>query len=135
MAIPLESGSCSPWRSVKPVQMKPALANIVARCTARRGNHPALWLIFGGIGLVSFVQSLFNGRCFVWVPSLWKILARGVAPRLEEIRYDVQPILFVGWLAAVFAFSALFLFVGCAALVLRAQARKQASRFGAIIER
>lgn len=115
--------------------MKTVLTDLAARLTARRGNHPVLWIVCGAVAGCGAGASLFAGATAIPVPRLWRAL-QGLAPsRFEDISFADEPVLFLGWVAISLLLAIACLAIGVTGLALRARARKQPHPLAAMVDK
>lgn len=105
--------------------MRSALTDLSARLTARRGNHPILWIVFGAVAGFGVVASLFAGATAIPVPRLWRALQGFSASRFDEVSFGDEPVIFLGWISISFLLAAACLAIGVTGLRHRSRSARQ----------
>src|SRR3954471_6485015 len=103
--------------------MRQPLENLAAMATARRGNHPALWLIFGVVALVNAVTSILDRWAFLPDFRGWTFFNRWSGMRKATFASD--PLLFTTWVVTMCIAAVFCIGIGLVALSVRARYRKQ----------
>jgi hypothetical protein len=103
--------------------------------TARKGNHPLLWLVLGGCAALAAVSSELDGETVVSVPRLWRALHGMPIRRFEVVRFASEPFVFV-FAVTVFAMVGSFaIAVGVTSLRYRATKRGKRHPLSGVVER
>jgi hypothetical protein len=113
--------------------MRAIIEAIALQATARKGNHPVLWLVFGLITAVNAATSLHDGRTFVPDPKLDTYFVNLIA--LREASFSAEPILFVGWVSMMCITASICTMIGSTAILLRIRRRKHSQPFTRIRSR
>lgn len=97
--------------------MHPGLEYVVTSATARKGNHPVLWLLFGCIGLLYACTGIWDGVTIVVGTRLFETFFGW--PSFTRITFASEPVLFAIWAITTILFAFSCLVIGSIALWLR----------------